>query len=419
MKRSLFFLLAMGLLFSACMKDTVKEHYTFYRPVYHTRDEVRNNIKSSAPVAIRQTGKIVVKDNYVFLNEIDKGIHVINIADPSKPVNIGFIEIPGCVDIAINGVNLYADFYTDLITLDISNPANVSVKQFLPGVFPHRYYTAYWADTTKVITEWVKVDTVVEKRFEGSFTNSNLLFSPTAFMSLGAASSAYSSVSASGIGIAGSLARFALQNNRMYTVSNNDLKVFNITVPDAPAYITKLDLARGGIETIFPYKNKLFIGAQTGMYIYSTSNPDAPQKEGQFVHAQNCDPVVADDKYAYVTLSSGNACRGGFQNQMDVIDISNLSNPVLVKSYNLTSPKGLSKDGNTLLICDGKDGLKIFNAGNPSQISLMKQVSGFEPNDVIALQGIAIVIAKDGIYFVDYSNPYNATVISKMQIAKN
>lgn len=417
MKRLLFFFLAIGL-FSACMKDTVKEHYYFYRPVYHTRDEVRNNIKSSTPVSIQQTGKIVVKDNYVFLNEIDKGIHVINIADPSKPVNMAFIEIPGCVDLAINGVNLYADCYTDLVTLDISNPANISVKQFLPGVFPHRIYNSFRPDTTKIITEWVRVDTVIEKRFDGTFANDNLVFAPSGFFALSNGAQ-YSAVSASGIGIAGSLARFALQNDRMYTVSNNDLKVFNVTIPAAPSYITKLALAQGGIETIFPYKNKLFIGAQTGMYIYSTSNPDAPQKESQFVHAQNCDPVIVDDKYAYVTLSSGGACRGGFQNQMDVIDITNLSNPVLVKSYNLTSPKGLSKDGNTLLICDGKDGLKIFNAGNASQISLMKQVTGFEPNDVIALQGIAIAVAKDGLYFIDYSSPYNASVISKIQIIKN
>ncbi|MEO8174259.1 MAG: hypothetical protein ABI581_14290 [Sediminibacterium sp.] len=413
MKRSLFFLFVMGLFLSACTKDAVKEYYTLYRPVYHTAGEVRNNIKSSPAVPIRETGKIVVKDNFVFLNEVDKGIHVINIADPSKPVNMAFIAIPGCVDIAINGANLYADCYTDLVTLDISNPANISVKQFLPGVFPHRLYNTFSADTTKVITEWVRVDTMVEKRFEGSLMNDKSFLLTTAFNS--AASSA---VSTSGIGIAGSLARFALQNNRMYTVSNSDLKVFNVSLPAAPSFVTQLKLSQGNIETIFPYKNKLFIGGQSGMYIYSSSNPDAPQKESEFTHARNCDPVVADDKYAYVTLSTGTTCRGS-QNQLNIIDISNLSTPTFIKSYNLTSPRGLSKDGNTLLICDGKDGLKIFNASNPSQVSLMKQVPGFESNDVIALQGIAITVAKDGLYFIDYSNPYNASVISKIQIIKN
>jgi hypothetical protein len=417
MKRSLFFLLTTGLLFSACMKDIVREHYTFYRPVYHTRADVRNNIKSSTPVPIRQTGKIVVKDNFVFLNEVDKGIHVINIADPAKPVNMAFIEIPGCVDLAINGVNLYADCYTDLVTLDISNPANISVKQFLPGVFPHRIYNTFRQDTSKIITEWIRVDTMIEKRSEETFRHDDKVFLA---LSSGFASPGiqFSAMSSSGAAVAGSMARFALQNSRMYTVSNNDLKVFNVTMPDAPSFVTKLSLAQGSIETIFPYKNKLFIGSQTGMFIYSAFNPDAPQKEGQFTHATNCDPVIADDKYAYVTLSSGNTCRGN-QNQLDVVDISNLSNPILVKSYSLTSPKGLSKDGNLLLICDGKDGLKVFNASNPSQVSLMKQVTGFESYDVIALQGIAITVAKDGIYFIDYSNPSNASVISKLQIVKN
>lgn len=413
MKRSLLFLLTMGLLFSACMKDTVREQYTLYRPVYHTKDAVRNNIKSSTPLPIHETGKIVVKDNFVFLNEVDKGIHVINIADPAKPVNIAFIAIPGCVDLAINGVNLYADCYTDLVTLDITNPANISVKQFLPGVFPHRVYNSFRPDTTRIIIEWIRVDTMIEKRHEGSFLKSQALFATSS----GFANPAFSAMSGSGIGVAGSMARFALQNNRMYTVSNNDLKVFNVTIPAAPSFVTKLGLGQGNIETIFPYKNKLFIGSQSGMFIYSASNPDAPTKEGQFLHATNCDPVIADDKYAYVTLSSG-GCRG-IQNQLDVLDITNLSNPILIKSYNLTSPKGLSKDGNLLLICDGKDGLKIFNAADPSQISLVKRVAGFESYDVIALQGVAITVAKDGIYFIDYSNPNSASVISKLQIIKN
>lgn len=230
--------------------------------------------------------------------------------------------------------------------------------------------------------------------------------------------SAGSFVSSAGVGIAGSLARFALLNNRMYSVSENDLKVFNLTQPASPFFVTLVSLQQGNIETIFPYKNKLFIGSQSGMFIFDASTPDNPQKFSQFTHARACDPVIADDPYAYVTLSGGSFC-GGLSNQLDIINISNLSNPILVKSFNLTSPKGLSKDGNLLLVCDGKSGLKILDVMNVNQIGLVKQVSGFEANDVIALQGIALVVARDGLYLIDYSNPVNAYVISKIQISQN
>jgi len=414
MKRSFLTMVSIVILLSACMKDTVTDHYTIYRPVYRTRDEVKNNIKSSTPVAIQQPGKIVVKDRYVFLNEVDKGVHIIDITNPAKPVNIAFIDIPGCVDLAIKGAYLYADCYTDLVTLDISDPLHISVKQFLNGVFPHRYYQDFIADTTKVIREWIRVDTSIDKRFSGTFIHPANRDS----LSYNSGNAISSAVSTGGIGIAGSLARFALLDNRMYTVSQTDLKVFNVTISASPSFVSSVSLQQGNIETIFPYKNKLFIGSQAGMFIFDVSNPDQPQKNSQFTHARTCDPVIADDKYAYVTLHGGSAC-GGFSNQLDVIDITSLNNPLLVKSYNLISPKGLSKDGNLLLICDGKDGLKIFDAANASQVSLLKQVGGFEASDVIAMQGLAIAVAKDGLYLIDYSNVGNATVISKIQINQN
>ena len=422
MKRLFLPMVSVLLLLSACMKDTVTEQYTFYRPVYRTRDEIKSNIKSNIALAIQQPGKIVSKDHYVFLNEVDKGIHIIDITNPAKPVNIAFIDIPGCIDLAIKDSYLYADCYTDLVTLDISDPLHVSVKQFLNGVFPHRYYQGFMADTTKVIKEWIRVDTSINKRFSGTLTHPvNRDSQSQAFLSIssyaGGSLSGYS-VSSGGVGVAGSLARFALLNNRMYTVSQKDLKVFNIVAPASPSFVSSVSLQQGNIETIFPYKNNLFIGSQTGMYIFDVFNPDQPKKNSQFTHARSCDPVIADDTYAYVTLYGGSFCGGG-GNQLDIIDISNLNNPLLVKSYNLTSPRGLSKDGNLLLICDGKDGLKIFDAANASQVSLVKQVVGFEARDVITMQGLAIVVAKDGLYLIDYSNAGNASVISKIQINQN
>lgn len=416
--RSSLVLLAMAML-SSCLKDQVTQRYTFYRPLYRTKAEVRSEARSSAPVAVSNPGKLFLMGNYVFLNEVDKGIHVIDFSQPSAPRNIAFIKIPGCVDMAVRGNYLYADCYTDLVTIDITDPRQVSVKRFIEGVFPHRRYTnGFVADTNLVITDWVRVDTVVRTSPGipfGGLDRRMLFLSDSRAMTGGMASSASPGVQN---GIGGSMARFGLLNDRLYTVSWSDIKVFQTTDPSLPVYRNTIQLDQGDIETIFPYKNRLFLGSQTGMFIYDVSDKDNPRKLGQFTHARACDPVVADDTHAFVTLRTGTRCIGNL-NQLDVIDVTNLMAPRLVKTYPMKGPAGLSKDGNLLFICDGTDGLKIYDATKPDNLALLKTIPLAEAYDVIAWNRIALTVTKDGIHFIDYSNPQQAFVAGKVVITKS
>ena len=304
-----------------------------------------------------------------------------------------------------------------MVTIDISNPASVSLVQALQGVFPQRIYTDFYPDTTKVITRWIRIDTAVSSRFEQSFAAvADIMrkqYGNIYFSSLASASGAPTA-----IGIAGSLSRFAQLSQRLYTVSQSDLKVFNVQQAAAPRYVQSIALSQSNIETIFPYKNNLFIGSMVGMFIYNASNPDQPTFLSQFTHVRTCDPVIADGDYAYVTLRGGGFC-GGFTNQLDIINLKDLLHPVPVRSYPLSGPQGLSKDGYLLFICDGRDGLKLFNAGDPYNLSLLSQVKGFQPTDVIALGGIAIVTAKDGLYCIDYSDVNNAKIAGKIPVIQN
>ena len=112
------------------------------------------------------------------------------------------------------------------------------------------------------------------------------------------------------------------------------------------------------------------------MYIYDiNASPSNPAKAGEFTHARSCDPVIADDNYAYVTLHSGTTCLG-YNNELDVVKLNNLTNAQLLTTYSLTSPLGLSKDGNLLFICDGTDGLKIYNATNALSLQLIQHFTG-------------------------------------------
>jgi hypothetical protein len=87
---------------------------------------------------------------------------------------------------------------------------------------------------------------------------------------------------------------------------------------------------------------------------------------------------------------------------------------MLVKSYQLTHPMGLSKDGSTLFLCDGKEGLKVYNAKDPVNMEMIKQLKDGNMYDVIAADGLATVMASDGIYQYDYSDLNNIHLISKL-----
>jgi hypothetical protein len=419
-KLLLLFVATMAILFQGCIKDkcTSTYSYTYYRAVYKTKAEVRANIKSNAPRDIEKPGKIYVRAPYIFLNEIDKGIHVIDNSNPANPVKKAFIDIPGNMDIAVKGNTLFADLYTDMVSIDIANPLNVSVNKVVEGVFPHRlYYGFFNGDTNKVIIEWIRKDTIVTADCStgggGWWGEKDVFLSYTSNSSVATAGG---SGAVSPIGMGGSMARFSIMQDRLYSVGTNDLNVFNIGNASQPFHVRKTNVG-WGIETIYPFKDKLFIGSTNGMFIFTVSNPDNPVQTGQFAHVQSCDPVIADDTHAYVTLRSGTQCRG-FTNQLDVLTLNNVTNPTLLKTYQLTNPHGLSKDGNTLFICDGKDGLKVYNASSPASMQLLKQIPGFETYDVIAFNNNAIVVASDGLYQFSYADLNNITQVSKLSILK-
>src|SRR4051794_22126521 len=147
---------------AGCKKDNTTKTYTIERPVYKDKSAVLSEINGTGTEPIRNAGKIYIKDNFIFLNEIDKGIHVINNADRSHPVQVAFLNIPGNQDIAVKGNILYADMYSDLLALDITDASHVRATKVLPNFFTERaYINGFFVDSNQVIVDWIKKDTTV------------------------------------------------------------------------------------------------------------------------------------------------------------------------------------------------------------------------------------------------------------------
>ncbi len=172
------------------------------------------------------------------------------------------------------------------------------------------------------------------------------------------------------------------------------------------------------METLFVHESNLFIGARNGMYIFDITNPFSPQLVSQYSHFMSCDPVVVHNDLAYITLRAGNFC-GQNTSQLDVVDLSDITAPTLLKSYSMENPYGLGIDDDMLFVCDGTAGLKIYDASDPLNLgsNLVKVYSDMNPYDVIPLGNVLVVIGTEGLFQYDYSDINNIQLLSYITIA--
>ena len=217
-------------------------------------------------------------------------------------------------------------------------------------------------------------------------------------------------------GVGGSLARFSVVGDFLYVIDNTDLKMYNVTQAENPRFIKSVNVGRG-IETIFPFGGKLFIGSQNGLFIYDILSDGTPHFISEYVHMTSCDPVATDGNFAYVTLRSVNEC--GFQNAVDelhILDVTDIENPQVQNIIQMEGPLGVGVKNNVLFVCDGDAGLKIFNATNAPDLTPITTLENIPARDVIVLDTTALVLTSDKIYQVDYSDLNNIQIISSMRI---
>ena len=64
-------------------------------PIYMSYEKMRAEVKFESAKKLETTGKIYFYQQYLFINEPFKGIHIYDNSSPSTPKKIGFINIPG------------------------------------------------------------------------------------------------------------------------------------------------------------------------------------------------------------------------------------------------------------------------------------------------------------------------------------
>lgn len=216
-------------------------------------------------------------------------------------------------------------------------------------------------------------------------------------------------------GKGGSLARFTISGEYLYTVDKKKLKVYNIADPTNPKLRSTEDIGFE-IETIFPFKDKLFIGSTSVVHIFSIEDPEHPKKlstASSTTVVRRCDPVVAKDSVAYATLRTNGPC-GGLQSVLAVYNIKDILNPVEVMTYPVWEPYGLGYADSALYVCD-RSSLLIFNIAKPYEPQLINSIPGESYVDVIPDDNTLVCWVDGGVVLYDISERLNPQLITKIQ----
>jgi len=107
---------------------------------------------------------------------------------------------------------------------------------------------------------------------------------------------------------------------------------------------------------------------------------------------------------------------------LNIYDVSDISKPILKKTLQLNGPMGLGVDGNKLFVCDR--GLKVFNISDPLNIRQIDDLLDIDEvdvraaYDVIPVDGLLILVAKEGLFQFDYTGDklkYVSKIVIKQQ----
>ena len=426
---SKFFIFILVLLGVTCcdkVKNTVS--YMANVPVFMSREDFKATTRAGTARELKHPGKICVYGDYLFINEVNEGIHVIDNTNPSAPRLVSFIEIMGNVDLAAKDGILYADNLVDLLLFDISAPNAPTLKSRIENVFEGvvpsydiTYPISKYDPAGKIIVGWEQ-KTVKEDIENAPYWPCRGCYLDYAISSEASWGSNKQAPGTTVVGVNGSMSRFAITDKYLYAVSIQNqpyiqptLKIFDLE-NNAAKHVNSCPISFN-VETLFAYEGYLFMGLSNGMQIYSIQNPVSPLYVSSSWHFFGCDPVVVSGNYAYLTVRSTSGC-GQNANVLQVVDISNIAQPNVVSQYALHEPFGLGIDGNKLFVCD--NGLKVFDATEPVLVGnkLLFSTSDFKGFDLIPYNNLLLVIGDDGLYQYSYSSDNQLKRLSSIPVSK-
>ncbi len=381
-----------------CFYYIDREHF---EPVLQPLSEIKSSFGVQSDYQITKPGNIYTYNQYLLVSEKTKGIHILDNTNPANPIPLKFIQLKGNTNFSVvNGI-LLADNGPDLISIDISDLEHIELVNREENINNENIRG------DQFIVDYVR--TIKKEKVECTTNSRN-----RGFMSDVSSSGGGGNPISTGKG--GSMSKFAVIDNFLYIVNSSELMPFDVTNPSKPLKKLKVGLTASNIETLFPYKSYLYMGASDGVHIYNTGTSKAsPSFVSTITHFFGCDPVIVDKDFAFSTIRGGTECRTNNVSALNIYNVINPSNSYQVHSVNLETPYGLGIKDDLLFICQGTKGLFVYNWDiNTQSVSFRHSYPDIHAFDVIVNGNTLIVTADNGLFQFDISSKDNIVYLSKL-----
>ena len=123
------FVFLIPLLLLGCIESTAPNFpqgdVVGYQPVYLTDSD--NEISLVGARAVEDPGQIYLLGDLLLMNDVGKGIHVIDNSDPTAPVNSGFLKVLGSENMVLKDGIVYVNQFNSLLAIDMTDADNIQV----------------------------------------------------------------------------------------------------------------------------------------------------------------------------------------------------------------------------------------------------------------------------------------------------
>jgi hypothetical protein len=381
--KNLLLLISIAFIASSCVKTEgkISMRYNKATAIYADLDSIRSLPLLEASRELVDPTNFYVGEDFILVGEANEGIHIYDNVNSQNPVKVAFIRIPYNKEFYVKGNNLYAESLYDLVKLDITDVYNPTFISRANNVF----WTPLEDDNGnqligfnyRMVTEEFDLNSPeaaqIKKEGELHIDFQENLIQESSVPNSFTGSYGYSK---------GTISRMAVEYGYVYVISDDKLHVvedgFNLSKT------TEVNITEGA-ETVYAEFGRLYIGGTTEMSIYNVMTPSNPTKISELAHTESCDPVLPIGDIAYYTLrSDGNGgCNSMGENTLNIVDLSNEEEPVVLESIQMNSPYGMGRAYQYLMVGDGTNGLKIFDASQPDDLQDVLTITGIEVYDVM------------------------------------
>jgi hypothetical protein len=327
---------------------------------------------------------IYVAGKYAYIADADT-VRILDISDPTSPVNVGAYNTPGRTAHGIFVAGNYAYVATGssgLQILDISDPANV----FLKGLYATE-------DARRLV---VKGNYAYVADYDGGLQ----------IIDVSKPESPILSGSCSKISYAYDV---YINDDYAYVAgSGPGFSVVDITNPANPVVINSVDTITGyGIH--FSGKSA-YMTTGTGILIIDVTISDNPSIIGVYDALELANAVAVSGSYAYAASSVS-----GFH----VINISDPANPSFVGACSISDAvvHNIYVAGNYAYVADGVNGLHIINITNPASPYIADTLDTLGTAYDVYVVGNYAYVADDseGLHVVDISNSSEPKIVGSVK----